>query len=326
MKEFISVITPENYIKYLKSRGLFKVIPKKFMHKLDNMLKPRVVSKYYEGSDKIGYSIGIFLKENISKEDYLKRLIDGINYLKTDKVKYLNIDELQCLNIDDITRIEKGTKLKLLDGKKVKVNTLKYVLNNICKHNNLNLVQKEILIIADKTKYTENIVLQLSKELKYISLLPTNENKSTNKLEEKVFKNTGLVLRVIDNTITMWNKYDIIINLSDEVDIESKKVQAKTIVFDLSRSLILSKYINRKRKDVLVVDNFIFKNKRTIISDKKEIVLKKEIYSEIYSFFNEKVDKNDCIKYKCNNKLFKMKDLSISRAYKNDKRYFIKKA
>jgi len=77
-------------------------------------------------------------------------------------------------------------------------------------------------------------------------------------------------------------KYKFIIYMNDDINIDISKIRKKTIIIDSSNYKNISKYLANKRKDVLVINDYIFKNEGKVISVPKGFNFKKEIPSYIY--------------------------------------------
>jgi predicted phosphatase len=308
--KFVYIVSPEIYKKYY-NKGAYKILPKSLLTKLVNNTKPKILCRYTEGkNDEIkGYGVGAFITyKSVSKSRLINRLIETINSLVEENVTKLCLNDLHLLTIEDMLEIEEQCKIKVVNGKSIKVKLVWYIIKRICKYNNIELKEQEILVISDEIGYLKELVYTMAKELKYISIL-THYNEHIKKLVNDIFLNIGLSIHVTNSVSKSISKYNVIINLKNNIELKANDIKKKAIVFDLSNSKRLSNNIRDLRKDIMVISDFIFRRPNELLCDVEDYNFMKEIPSHIYEIIRD-IDQTDCIKVVIGNKRYTIKEIS----------------
>lgn len=263
-------------------KGVLKYVPDRWF----KTKKPRFVTNFTNNNEMIiGSGIGIFTDyDNLTKEEYI-RGITSIVKLKTDKDKFLVLDKLCLLTYEDLEHIEGETGLKVIDGKDVKVHFLTYVLKKICKLLNEELTKKEILIISDGSPQTYELILNLSKEVRFLTVVGDDETK-IKQISENIYNNTGLSIFFTKNIDRILTNYNIIINLKDKLLLDLKNLRSKPIVFDLSLEKNLSKEIEKYNDSIVTIEDFIFSYDDFVV-ESELFEMKGEIPSYKYGAFHD---------------------------------------
>ncbi|WP_159436085.1 hypothetical protein [Anaerosalibacter sp. Marseille-P3206] len=235
-------------------KGILKYVPDKWFKRK----KPRFVTNFTDHNGVIvGKGVGIFTDYNeLTKEEYIQGII-SINKIKSDEDKFLVLDNLYLLTVEDINYIENETGLSVIDGKDARVYFLTYVLKEI--HNFLgeDLTKKEILIISDESSKTYKLILNLSKEVRFLTVTGEDEEE-IKQIAEDVYNNTGLSIFFSKNINRILTNYNIIINLKDNVSLDLKNIRSKTIIFDLSLEKNLSKALEKFNSSLVIIKDFLF--------------------------------------------------------------------
>lgn len=263
-------------------KGILKHVPDKwFITK-----KPRLVTNFTNDNGvTIGKGVGIFTNyNNLIKEEFIHG-ITSIVKLKSDKDKFLVLDKLYLLDNEDLKYIESETGLKVIDGKDVKVYFLTHVLKKIYRLLNEELTKKEILIISDGSSQTYELILKLSKEVRFLTVIGEDEEK-IKQISEKIYNNTGLSIFFTKNIDKILTNYNIIINLKDNISLDLEKLRSKPIVFDLSLENNLSKKIEKYNDSIVTVEDFLFTYDHFIV-ESELFEMKGEIPSYKYGVFND---------------------------------------
>lgn len=271
MGKFLKVLSGNDYLEFLTSRGIYKYIPKKILYRVSKHISPRVVCSYRSRrKDKeVGLGVGICInQENISKDDYKKRLIYAIDDLKLREekdIRYLLDGEFK-INREDIDELKEKLDIELPKGKKVFSKNLLSILKEICKIKNEELSEKEVFIISDDTKITEDLVNLLAISTRFISIYSKDEN-LTDRLEKDLLNKTGLALNVSTEIDRCCENFDFIINLNENINLNMLNVKRNSIVFDLSNSKCLSTSILKKTRKIILIEDLLFINDNDIYSD-----------------------------------------------------------
>lgn len=297
---FIYFLTPDQYCSYFR-RGVKKILPKRFIKKYQLKINPKVVCIYKDKNDQIkGYGLGIlFTYENIDNEIYKKRICEAIKIIEDKTVNNI-INNYDYLGEEEKSYIEDSFGVKILDGRSIVKNNMFQVYKKICDYRKVDIHEQEIVIISDNSDIAKDFIMELSKHIKYLTIVQ-KESEELEKLKRAILFSTGLAVHSIEYIGKNIENYDVIINFDDRTYLNINKIKRRAIVFDIGISRKLSKEIKKKRKNILVIKDFIFKNNSDIICDMNCLNFEKEIEScilEALGYFNHIVP----IKVKIHNK------------------------
>lgn len=251
--------------------------------------------------------------KKISKTEYINGIVKGVEKFKTSKTKTIVLDRLDPINLEDLDYIEEVTKLKVLDGKKVMIDFIPLVLKELSNLLKIELIDEEILVIGDDGHLTYDLVSQLSKEIRFLTVIGDDE-KWIEDISKKTYDDTGLSIFYTENVNKILKNYSIIINLNEYMYIDIGKLRGKTIVFDLSFQKVLADKINKYNKNILVVEDFLFDSEDLII-EKLIFGGEKEIPSYKYEVFQRIINK-DLKKVFVNNRKYTLEAL-VDKKIKN---------
>lgn len=260
------------------NRGIFKLIPKNLIP----VVKPKILDTLYDRDGKeIGKIGGVLLNTSKIEEEFVEPFVRGVNKIKFHNIKYLVIEQLSSLDRDNIKTIQDKTNLKVLDGTQILIMYLPLVLKNIQTYLKEDFREKEVLIIGEGDKLTEELIYKLHKCVNFITLVGGDEGEIRG-ISQTIYKNTGLSIfypKKIDKILT---NYSIIVNLKDDSFIHLNKFRKRAIIFDFSISKNFSKSIKEPR-DVVVIEDFMFYQEDLNII--KNPWVQKWLPSRFYEFF-----------------------------------------
>lgn len=305
---------------------MLKYIPDNIILLFRKKIKPRIVcSVEKEGKNTIwGYTAGIFISyKNQSKAEYITRLTDAINLLKTEDMKSLIIERIHTFTQEDIKEIENNCGLKIIDGRNEIINNIPYVLKEVYRLKKQLLNEKEILIISDDTFLTQKIAIDIAKDLRFLTIMSKNMD-FCKKLGNQILNETGLSLQSMMKLDKAVQNFDVIINMTSDVLLDSYNIKRRAIIIDASLGRKLE-FLNDKRKDLLIITDLIFKNSGILKSNP-------EVFSyedKIPSFIHEGIKNQDNIKpieLTANGKNYKIKEaVDIYYGKKRNKTLFLTK-
>lgn len=278
----------------------------------------------FEEEDTIcGYGVGVFTSyKNLSKLDYISRLIDAIKLLKTDDTKNLMIERLHFLSQDDIKEIEEKCELHVVNGRNENISYIPYVLKELYRFRNQQLNEKEVLIISDDALLTEKIAVDIAKDLRFLTLMSKNID-FIDKLENRILNETGLSLQSITKLDKTVQNFDVIINMSTDVQLDAYNLKRRAIIIDASIGRKLE-FLNEKRKDLLIVTDLLFKNSGTLKSNPEVFSFEDKIPSYIHEGIKKQTTKP--IKLIVNGKNYRINEVvDIYYGNKRNKSLFLTK-
>ncbi len=237
--------------------------------------------KNSEGNTVYGNAVGVFVTyKNLSESEYISRLINGINLVKTEDTEYLITEKIHTISQEDIKNIEDKCGLKVLDGRGEIADRVPYILREICKLRRQQLNEKEILIISDNTALTEKLTLNIAKELRFLSIM-SKDMTFIDKLEKEVLIETGLSLQSVGKLDRVVQKFDIIISMDSDARLDTSNIKRHAIIIDISIGRI-HKTINSNRKDLLIITDLLFRNNGILKSNIEAFSFEDKIPSYIY--------------------------------------------
>lgn len=322
---FLYVLEPQDYIDYLK-KGMLKYIPENIILLFQKKIKPRIVFSFEkEGENTIcGYAAGFFTTyKNLSKAEYLSRLTESINLLKTEDMKSLITERIHTFTQEDIKEIENNSGLKILDGRNEIINSIPYVLKELFRLKNQLINEKEILIISDDTYLTEKIAINIAKDLSFLTIMSKNMV-FCEKLMNKILNETGLSLQLSTKLDKSVQNFDVVINMASDVELDAYNIKRRAIIVDTSLGRKLE-ILNDKRKDLLIITDLIFKNSGILKNNSELFSYKDKIPSYIYEGI-KKQDNMKPIEIRANGKNYKIKDaVNIYYGKRRNKSLFLTK-
>lgn len=169
----------------------------------------------------------------------------------------------------------------MLDGRKILIDSLPLVLTSIYKELGEDLKEKEILIIGNEEELIIKVIEALYKEVRFITLIGDNKNSIEN-ISKYTLKKMGLSIFYSKNIDRILKNYSVIINLKDNVSLDTNKLRKKVIIFDFSITKGISGSRKNKRGPVIIED-FMFKTDDLNIRENQWIEYL--IPSYIYEYF-----------------------------------------
>lgn len=290
-------------------KGILKYVPDKILLIFQERIIPKVFDEIKRKEDNtiLGYTVGIFLTyDKLQKAYYISKLIDALNTIKTEETKYLITERIHMLSKEDIREIENKCGLKILDGRNEITEQIPYVLKEICRLRNQLFDEKEILIISDDTPLTEKLAVNMARNLRFLTIYSKDKD-FTWELGKKTLMETGLSLQSIEKLDKILQKFDVIINMSSDIKLDTHNIKRGTIIIDVSIGRVL-KLINANRKDLVIITDFMFKNSDTLINISDEFSFGEKVPSYIYGGIKSEGN-NTPIELKVNEKNYKIKEL-----------------
>lgn len=228
--------------------------------------------------NKAGDKLGIIKEINLEEVENVDKLIDKINRVKEDDTNYLIIESLDLLSQTSLDLIEVGSNLKILKGESVFLYFLPLVLKDLYKMLGEDLKSKELLVFSGCQDLTEDIILQLSKELKFITLV--GDNDKIEAISKNVLEATGLAIFHSRNIDRILKNYHIIINLNEDTKINISNTRKESLIFDFTRGKAL-RYLNSHR----IIEDLVFDMEGLDV--RKNTYMEKGLSSPLYEYFND---------------------------------------
>ncbi|SCG84203.1 hypothetical protein DW1_2643 [Proteiniborus sp. DW1] len=292
---------------YLK-KGMLKHISDKIFLAFHKRIKPRIVCNFVkEKGITCGSAAGIFVTyKNLSKSDYISQLINSINTIKTENTKSLITEKIHTLSQEDIKDIEDNCGLKVLNGRSEIVDHIPYLLREMCRLRKRQLNEKEIIIISDNTVLTKKLTVNMARYLRFLTIM-SRDMTFVEKLEKEVLSETGLSLQTMGKLDRTVQNFDIIINMTSDVSLDTYNIKRGAIIIDISIGRVLKK-VNNNRKDLIIITDLLFANNGILKSNPEVFSFDNKIPSYIYEGIKTQ-DNINPVAIRVNNKDYSIKEL-----------------
>lgn len=243
------IISQTRYKEHFK-RGPYKYIPDCLLAKY----RPRIIDNIIKGEEVVGPIVGINIKKvDLSIESNMDEFVENILKLKSEEDTKLYMEGLE--NIDDniLNELELRTSMLIPKGKDIWQYNLPIVLKQLFKSLKEDSFQEEVLIICGEKEQSIQLIKSLSEFLGFISIIGNNENVLED-IYGQILEETGVSLFQPTNIEKTIKKYNIIINLCEDLSFSLVNLRRKAILFDMSNSKKISKLGEEFKNTILIND------------------------------------------------------------------------
>lgn len=245
------IVGYEKYKAYMKT-GIYKYVPEFLMP----TFKPRIIDNISIGEKVIGQIVGINLKKiDFSNEKVIDEYISGIIKVKSKSYEdnLLYIEEKDNMDIDVLRAIEDATAMKIPTGKALRKRNLSALITEYFNKLGEDVYNQELLLICDNKEESIYIIRNLSRLIKYITLIGPGED-CKEEIYMDILDSTGLSIFQPDSIEKRIKSYNIIINLSEKTDIKIDVVKRKALIIDFSDTKPLKNMKNNRISDIIIED------------------------------------------------------------------------
>lgn len=187
----------------------------------------------------------IFLTLPINKNVKYKKIKKLINKLERYRIKTVILSN-ELYNKEELKNELYSRNINILDGKYLFKILTEDIINYICKKSKTKIEKKEISILTnDKSKINEEIIIELAEKVKTLNIV-TNHIDEFKNLEDYLYNEKGIIIKVSNNYKIALQKTDIIINLDiPEETINKYLIPNKSIIININGGIkIKSKKFN----------------------------------------------------------------------------------
>ena len=216
----------------------------------------------------IGKVVGNNVKQiNLLDTKELNSYIEGILKIKSEEDTNLYIEDFNKLPVDVLDILQERTGLIINSGNNIRMLNIPYIIKEVFKCLGRDHNSTDTLIIShSKDKLLDTIKL-LSETINFFTVIGIDES-----LKEQVYNEvldcTGISIFQPININKIIKNYGIIINYSDDIDLEKKDIRNQSVIIDFSKSKPL-KSLETTKKDIIYIEdiNFKFENNSDFISN-----------------------------------------------------------
>ena len=169
-------------------------------------------------------------KPKNKKKEKFKKLAKQINNILQDKPNQnVVLSEYLSENIEFKNELY-SYNINILDGRWLFLYLLPELLDFICiKKNELNEEQEIAIMVNDNKETHLKIITEIAQKVKMVNVI-TNNIEKFKKLEEYLYDNLGIMIRITNNTKKSLSKSGIIINLDFPEEILNKYTISKKAI------------------------------------------------------------------------------------------------
>lgn len=265
MNKFAFLIHPINLDDIYRKYGFLKVFPKKIVEVIAGKLSPSAVSKISNvrsGSEiSEGWFIGLPLTSRMiieMPEEYvLQKIIESGNLAEKLGAKIIGLGAYTSVIGDAGITIANNLNIAVTTGNTYTVATAFEATKTACNLLDKNFKEIELAIVG-ATGSIGKVCAELAyREVNKITLISRNIDKLMEiKKEFNKKYNNNVYVKCCDNVKEGVSTADVIITVTSSLEdiIKPEYIKSGTVICDVARPRDVSKLVEEKRKDVLVIE------------------------------------------------------------------------
>lgn len=215
----------------------------------------------------------------------LAKYVENVLKIKDESYERIFIEELDREYTEVKRSIETKTSLTFPTGKNIMYYNLPMIIKDISKIMRKDMSKQEVLLVVDNKEEALELINITGDIFNFISLIGLYGEEAEEIYEEVLDKMGISIFQPLDIEKTI-SDYGIIINQSEEPNLNLEKAKGKAIIFDLSISKIFSKVPRH-----LIINDIMLNLKNLDMKDNPWIASK--VSSDIY----EGLFIDDVVKY-----------------------------
>ena len=198
----------------------------KFKLKINNIL-----NKIEEKIDGNRVFISLPIKKNKMKEKKVKKLV---KQMQKYKIKTAILSE-NLYNIETLKNEIYSVNINILDGKYLFKLLIGEIIKYICKKTNTSVEKMEISFLTnDVNNINKEIIISLAEKVKTLNII-TNHIEEFRNIEDYLYNEKGIIIKISNNYKTALQKTNIIINMDFPEDTINKySIPIKCIIVNIN--------------------------------------------------------------------------------------------
>lgn len=181
----------------------------------------------------------VFLSLPISIDNKIKdkKIIKLVQQLGKYKMKTVVLSEY-LYNIEVLKNNLYSKNINILDGKYLFKLLAEEIINYVCKRTRKNIEQIEIsVLVNDVSSINKNIIIDLSEKVKTLNII-TNHINEFKVLEDYLYNEKGIIIKVSNNYKTALQKTNIILNMDfTEEIVNNYSIPSKCIIININSEI-----------------------------------------------------------------------------------------
>lgn len=257
------------YIKETLEKNKFKLLYKYIFNKIE--IKVNSIELPINVNKKIRYRKAKKLVQKL-KQNNVRQVVLSNSLIKQEQLK----NEMYSDHID------------ILDGRFLFKILSENIIEYICKKTKLDIKNIEIsILVNDDNDLNKSIIFDIAESVKTLNVI-TNNIKNFKDIEEKLYEDKGIVIKISNNKKKSLLKSNVILNLDfSEEDINLYNIPKTCILINTSYPV----KIRTKKFNGININNFsiIIPEEYKILGFNDEIVYESIIYSLDYTCARKKI-------------------------------------
>lgn len=262
-RDFAFIIHPISLQDMYRKFPLLKKVPSPILNNLIKKLPPVKVSEINGIESRLNNTSGYFIGCTLTSEQMirlpekfvLKKIIQSGKLAEKLGAKIVGLGAMTSVVGDAGITIARNLNIPVTTGNSYTVASALEGTEKAAKIMGHNYDNAEITIVGATGSIGALIAKSLSTKAKNINLIARNQEK-LNSLAEDIYHETKRSVRITSDLKKTLNKSDIVISVSGSVEhlIEPEDLKSGAIVCDVARPRDVSKQVQEKRNDVLVIE------------------------------------------------------------------------
>ena len=202
----------------------------KYKLKIKNMLN-KIEEKHKENK------VFLNLPVNVDNKIKDKKFIKLVEQLENYNIKTIVLSE-RLYNIEVLKNNLYASNIDVLDGKYLFKLLTEEIINYLCKKIRKNIEQIEISVFTNDLSYiNKEIIIDLSERVKTLNII-TNHIKEFKEMEDYLYNEKGIIIKVSNNHKTALQKTDIILNMDfPEEVVNEYSIPNKCIIININSEI-----------------------------------------------------------------------------------------
>lgn len=277
----------------------------KYKLKINNIL-----NKIQEKADGNKIFLSLPIRKDKIKEKKIKKLV---KQMREYKIKTVVLSE-NLFKIETLKNELYSMNINILDGKYLFKLLTEEVIKYICKKTKTNIEEMEISILTNDANNTNNeMIINLAEKVKMLNII-TNHISEFENMEDYLFKEKGIVIKISNNYKTALKKTNIIINIDfTEEDINKYSLPSKCVIVNLNNEI---KIKTKKFNGINIIDyNITIPPKYKIEGYDDKVVYESNMLGKRYEVAKKQIQEDK----------IKIKNLTGKNGIINNKEFYITK-
>jgi fatty aldehyde-generating acyl-ACP reductase len=265
MDRFAFMIHPLDTKDITRKFNLLKYLPEGFLNKLIYTMPPVMTSEIvgikseYDNNEIVGNFIGCTLTSkqmlNLPTELVLKKIIKTGKLAEKAGAKILGLGAMTSVVGDAGYTVANNLNIPVTTGNSYTIATAMEGTEKAAEMLGKNIKYCDVVIVGANGSIGSVCAQLMARKCRYLTLVSRNIKK-LEKISAKIFRETGIAVKITTNIKKALKTADIIITVTSSLDciIQPEDLKPGALVCDVARPRDVSKKVAEVRDDVLVIE------------------------------------------------------------------------